>query len=64
MGQPRSYVVRIYRQGFRKVSGVVEDTKTGNQTPFSTIEELWVALRGRRASEPNPQAGPKRSELS
>jgi hypothetical protein len=56
MGQPRSYVVRIYRQGFRKVSGVVEDTKTGNQTPFSTIDELWAALRKRASVEAAPRS--------
>jgi hypothetical protein len=61
MGQPRSYVVRIYRQGFRKVSGVVEDTKTGAQTPFSTVEELWMALRARGRGEPTPPSLPKGS---
>ena len=45
MRQPRSYIVRIYRQGARNLAGVVEDARTGEQQPFSNMQELWVLLR-------------------
>lgn len=41
----RSYVVRIYRQGFRSLSGVVEDTNTGGKRAFRNIRELSALLR-------------------
>jgi hypothetical protein len=43
--QPRSYIVRVYRQGARSLNGVVEDARTGEQRPFSNMQELWVLLR-------------------
>lgn len=46
MGQPRNYVVRIYRRGFENLEGLVEDTRTGAEQPFSSIEQLWALLRG------------------
>ncbi len=42
--QPRSLVVRIYRQGYNTLSGVAEDAATGVQKPFSNLEELWKVL--------------------
>lgn len=45
MRQPRSYIVRIHRQGARSLTGVVEDTRTGTQLPFSSIQNLWSLLR-------------------
>ena len=45
MRQPRSYIVRVYRQGARSLNGVVEDARTGEQRPFSNMQELWVLLR-------------------
>ena len=44
--QPRSYIVRVYRQGARSLNGVVEDARTGEQRPFTSMQELWVLLRG------------------
>lgn len=46
MGQPRNYVVRVYRRGFESLEGLVEDTRTGAEQPFSSIEQLWALLRG------------------
>jgi len=43
--QPRSYIVRVYRQGARSLNGVVEDARTGEQRPFSSMQELWTLLR-------------------
>lgn len=43
--QPRSYIVRVYRQGARSLNGVVEDARSGEQRPFSNMQELWVLLR-------------------
>jgi hypothetical protein len=43
----RSYVVRIYRSGRAGMTGVVEDVKTGRSRPFSSVNELWDALRPR-----------------
>ena len=45
MLQPRSYIVRIYRQGARSLTGVVEDARSGEQRAFSSMQELWVLLR-------------------
>ena len=45
MRQPRSYIVRVYRQGARSLNGVVEDARTGEQRPFSNMQELWALLR-------------------
>ena len=45
MREPRSYIVRIYRQGYRSLSGIVEDTHTSNQQPFRNIQELLALLR-------------------
>jgi hypothetical protein len=43
----RSYVVRIYRSGRTGTTGVVEDVRTGRSRPFSSVTELWDALRPR-----------------
>lgn len=45
MRQPRTYVVRVYRQGARSLVGVVEDARTGEQRSFSSMQELWSSLR-------------------
>lgn len=41
----RSYVVRIYRSSRAGMTGVVEDVQTGRTQPFSSVTELWQALR-------------------
>ena len=46
MSDPRSYVVRIYCQGYRTLSGVVEDPHTGRMRTFRNIQQLSVLLRG------------------
>jgi len=48
MRELRSYVVRIYRQGARSLTGVVEDTSSGVQRPFGSAEQLWALLRQRQ----------------
>ena len=45
MREPRSYIVRIYRQGYRSLSGIVEDAHTGGKQPFRNIQELATLLR-------------------
>jgi hypothetical protein len=45
MRDPRSYIVRIYRQGFRSLSGVVEDTHSGGMRSFHSAEKLLALLR-------------------
>ena len=56
MASIRSYVVRIYRSGRTGMTGVVEDVRTGRTQPFSSVIELWRALRKRspRPAEPRP----------
>lgn len=59
----RSYVVRIYRSGRAGMTGVVEDVRTGRSRPFSSVTELWDALRPRssRATasrSPDPPSAP------
>jgi len=56
MRQPRSYIVRIYRQGVRSLTGVVEDARTGEQRSFSSAQDLWALLR-RRSPGPAPRPG-------
>ena len=47
MPVPDSYIVRIYRKGFRTLCGVVEDTQSGAVRAFRSAEELVVLLRRR-----------------
>lgn len=56
MRQPRSYIIRIYRQGARSLTGVVEDARTGEQRPFSSLQDLWTLLR-RPFLESTPSSG-------
>lgn len=46
MREPRSYIVRIYRQGYRSLSALVEDARTGSKRPFLNTQELIDLLRG------------------
>ena len=41
----RSSVVRIYRSDSEHMAGVVEDVESGRSVAFSSMEELWDALR-------------------
>jgi hypothetical protein len=45
MREPRSYIVRIYRQGYATLSGIVEDTHTGSKQSFRNTRELSAVLR-------------------
>jgi hypothetical protein len=56
--QPRSFIVRVYRQGARSLNGVVEDARTGEQRPFSSIQDLWMLLR-RPSFGPTPASAGK-----
>jgi hypothetical protein len=55
MREPRSYIVRIYRQGRRSLTGVVEDTRTGGVRAFRTASQLLALLdvRIRQSLPPN-----------
>ena len=59
MRQPRSYIVRVYRQGARNLAGVVEDTQSGEQRPFSSMEDLWSLLRRPSFGSTSPRADSK-----
>lgn len=61
MRQPKSYVVRIYRQGARNLTGVVEDVRNGEQRPFSNMQELWMLLRSPSPGSARFSAGDKRA---
>jgi hypothetical protein len=39
-----TYIVRLYRQTGHRLTGVVEDVRSGRRLPFSSVEELWSAL--------------------
>ena len=54
MGEPRSYVIRIYRKGFRSLTGVVEDTATNAQRAFRDEQELLAVLRDFKPGRPSP----------
>ena len=50
------YIVRIYRQGARSLTGVVEDARTGQQHSFSSMQDLWTLLRRfPSGSAPHPE---------
>jgi hypothetical protein len=53
MHEPRSYIVRIYRQGYRSLSGIVEDTQTGRTRAFRNTRQLSALLRGSVAIPPS-----------
>ena len=63
MHQPKSYVVRIYRQGARSSAGVVEDVLTGKQQSFVSMQELWVLLRSSSRESPCLPAGRKPASM-
>ena len=44
MCRPRSYIVCIHRQGFRALSGLLEDTHTSAIHAFRNPEELLALL--------------------
>lgn len=52
MREPRSYIVRVYRQGYGTLSGIVEDTHTGSKWPFRDIRQLSALLRGKTLDLP------------
>jgi hypothetical protein len=59
---PTTFVVRVYRHGFSRMSGIVEDVRKGTKIPFATAEELWFALG--KGSKLNSDATPdKRKPL-
>jgi hypothetical protein len=60
MRQPRSYIIRIYRQGARTLTGVVEDTRTGQQRPFASVQDLWALLRRPSSLGPASHPGDKK----
>lgn len=39
-----TFIVRLYRQTGRRLTGVIEDVRSGRRLPFSSVEELWNAL--------------------
>jgi hypothetical protein len=45
MREARTYIIRIYRQGYRSLSGIVEDAYTGSKRPFLNTTELVALLR-------------------
>ena len=62
MREPRSYIVRIYRHGFRTLAGVVEDPHSGGERSFRNVEELLALLRVRfRQDPPTNRRGRPRS---
>jgi hypothetical protein len=56
MREPGSYIVRIYRQGFQTLCGVVEDTRSGATRAFRSGEELLALLRSRTSVSRRPQS--------
>jgi len=42
--QPRTLIVRIYRQTAHSLVGQVEEVRSGVVRPFRTASELWRAL--------------------
>ncbi len=59
MREPRSFIVRIYRQGARTLTGVIEDAQTQRQYSFSSMQQLWTLLRRRTPDSTAPRADDK-----
>jgi hypothetical protein len=47
-----TYIVRLYRQTGYRLTGVVEDVRSGRRLPFSSVRELWNALSRTPRSRP------------
>ena len=68
MPQPRSFVVKVYRQQADALAGTVQDVRTGRTVPFQTMEELWQAVKrpppasGNRGDETKPASTPSPEE--
>ena len=68
MPDPRSFVVRVYRQQGDAMAGTVQEVRTGRTVPFQTMEELWQAVRrppprsGRRGARTRRASTPSRQE--
>ena len=64
MPGPRSYIVRVYRQGFRSLAGVVEDVATQGQRVFRDLNELsrWLRAPIRRQPPPDGEASTTQGE--
>lgn len=58
MPGPRSYIVRIYRQGFASLVGVVEDADTAGSRSFSSLAELGALLVAPIPPGPSPVDAP------
>jgi hypothetical protein len=61
MRAPESYIVRVYRRGFRSMAGVLEHPATGRQRPFMGIQELWDLLRTSCRAPKRPPKSASRS---
>lgn len=44
MDEPRSFVVRVYREGADEVAGTVESVATGVVTAFRSPMTLWAIV--------------------
>lgn len=58
MSMPRSYLVRIYRQGFDLLGGTVEDVSTSGRRSFASLAELGAHLMGPIDPEAAPDGVP------
>jgi hypothetical protein len=45
MRRPRTYVLRVYRWGPKRLAGLLENAESGDRQAFSTIAQLWELLR-------------------
>ena len=63
MREPGSYIVRIYRQGFQTLCGVVEDPQSGASQAFRSGEELLALLRSRKMVTRRTQRHGKSSQI-
>ena len=59
----RSFVVRIYREGWLSVAGVIEDVSTGRARPFHNVLDLWAALRMTRRRKAARKAPPQGDDV-
>ena len=58
MRVPSCYIVRIYRQGFRTLYGVVEDAQSGGVWAFRSAEACFCAGRFQVPERLNVTANP------
>lgn len=55
-----TFIIRLYRQTGKMLTGVVEEVRSGHRVPFANAAELWTALAQCAARNPGRSTIKKR----